>query len=254
MLVFLPGQEDIDGLRILLMDNLSLILPRYLEKSALTDNGIEEKYRRESAYVIHTLYAAMSPEQQLRAFERPPAGVRKFVLSTNIAETSVTIPGIKYVVDPGLVKVRSLQANTGIDMLRVDPVSQSQANQRAGRAGRESAGKCFRLYRDVEFEKLDLCATPEIQRISVAQAMLQLISMGISNVVDFPYPSPPSQNTLRKALEQLLCLGALQKVGRSIHFTVDTLIYFAGHENLCAWKKPGCSTVGTDIRQSATRV
>lgn len=213
MLVFLPGQEDIDGLRLLLEEGLPLTTPHYARGQTNGGGTIEATaVRNKDSYVIQTLYAAMSPEQQLKAFELPPPGVRKFVLSTNIAETSVTIPGIKYVVDPGLVKVRSLQANTGIDMLRVVPVSQSQANQRSGRAGRESPGKCFRLYREAEFSKLELCAVPEIQRISVAQAMLQLISMGIGNVVDFPYPSPPSQHTLKKALEQLLCLGALGKV------------------------------------------
>jgi ATP-dependent RNA helicase DHX8/PRP22 len=179
--VFLPGQEDIDGLRLLLLENLPLSLPNYLKSSEVKahEHIQEESRRRPDTFVIHTLYAAMSPEQQLKAFELPPPGVRKFVLSTNIAETSVTIPGITYVVDPGLVKVKSLQTNTGIDMLRVIPVSQSQANQRAGRAGRECPGKCFRLYRDVEFDKLELCAMPEIQRISMAQVLLQLISMGI---------------------------------------------------------------------------
>lgn len=212
--MFLPGQEDIDSLRMLLLESLPLSTPSYLQLSKKPEDAAEASRRRAGAFVIHTLYAAMSPDQQLRAFEVPPPGVRKIVLSTNIAETSVTIPGIKYVVDPGLVKERSLQTNTGIDMLRVVPVSQSQANQRAGRAGRESAGKCFRLYRDVEFDHLELCAVPEIQRISVAQAMLQLISMGISNVIEFPYPSPPSPQTLRKALEQLYCLGALGKVNK----------------------------------------
>ena len=199
---------------MLLNDSLKHCRQKTADKSRDSDSLDTEshKIKEYSDFVIYTLYAAMSPDQQLKAFQISPPGVRKFVLSTNIAETSVTIPGIKYVVDPGLVKVRSLQPQTGIEMLRVVPVSQSQANQRAGRAGRECPGKCFRLYRQEEFKKLNVCTTPEIQRIGISQVLLQLMSMGISNVVEFPYPSPPSQQTLKKALEQLYCIGALGKV------------------------------------------
>jgi HrpA-like RNA helicase len=95
-----------------------------------------------NSFIVHTLYAAMTPEQQLRAFDIIPSNkrVRKFVISTNIAETSVTIPGIRYVVDPGLAKIRDLHSGSYVDMLHVCPVSQSQSNQRAGRAGREAPG------------------------------------------------------------------------------------------------------------------
>ncbi len=206
ILVFLPGQEDIDSLKVQLIETLPFIESKMSKASSSSVTG------RRSDFVVHSLYAAMTPEQQLRAFELPPNGSRKFVLSTNIAETSVTIPGIRYVVDPGLVKVRSQQDGTGFDMLKVMPVSQSQSNQRAGRAGRECAGKCFRLFQEREFEALSLCTIPEIQRISISQAMLQLISMGI-DVIRFPFPSPPVASSQKLALMQLVFLGALHKDG-----------------------------------------
>lgn len=248
--MFLPGQEDIDSLKTLLLENLPLVIPQ-CDRGTL-EHGDNINRARTDTFVIHTLYAAMTPEQQLKAFEIPPSKIRKFVISTNIAETSVTIPGIRYVVDPGLVKVRSLQSNTGIDMLRVVPVSQSQANQRAGRAGRECPGKCFRLYREAEFDKLAMCAIPEIQRISVSQALLQLIAMGIPNVIEFPYPSPPSQQTLRKALEQLYSLGALGKVRIHcflIYLHVDLTVSFIllGHGNHTSRKKYSSLTSGTAL-------
>jgi ATP-dependent RNA helicase DHX8/PRP22 len=103
-------------------------------------------------FEICPLYAALPPDEQMRVFEPSPPGVRKFILATNIAETSVTISGIKYVVDTGFVKSRLLQEISGFEMLKVTSISQSQANQRAGRAGRESEGKCFRLYTEDVFE------------------------------------------------------------------------------------------------------
>ena len=229
MLVFLPGQEDIEGLRDLLI-NYSKSCGSADEGTALegteaedvvdidNDTSNDQQSKRSkygvgpTQFVVYTLYAAMSPEQQLRAFETPPPGFRKFVLATNIAETSVTIPGIKYVVDPGLAKMRSLQTGTGVDMLKVCAISQSQANQRTGRAGRECHGKCFRLFQEIEMGKLPLASIPEIQRISISQVLLQLMCMGVTEVMSFPFPSPPSEVTVKKGLEQLLLLGALGKV------------------------------------------
>ncbi len=230
VLVFLPGQEDIEGLRDLLLNYSKSCGAAAGEENAL--EGAEANDLREddaadagdqiskrskygvgpAQFVVYTLYAAMPPEQQLRAFETPPPGFRKFVLATNIAETSVTIPGIKYVVDPGLAKMRSLQTGTGVDMLKICAISQSQANQRTGRAGRECQGKCFRLFQEIEMGKLPQTSIPEIQRISISQVLLQLMCMGVTEVMSFPFPSPPSEATVKKGLEQLLLLGALGKV------------------------------------------
>ena len=118
--------------------------------------------------------------------------------------------------DSGFVKTRLIQPSTGIEMLKVTPVSKAQANQRAGRAGRESEGKCYRLFTEGVFEALELVATPEIQRVNVAQVVLQLKQMGVASPMDFPYVSPPSPVVLRKALELLFLLGALGKVCRRV--------------------------------------
>lgn len=238
VLVFLPGQEDIEGLMELLEEHLprvsasgnnSIQSQAALEtlktvmtiKENKTTNDKSEEGMKEQQHVIAEiydknfeilpLYAALPPEEQMKAFKKSRPGVRKFVLATNIAETSVTISGISYVIDVGFVKMRSLHDITGIEALQVVPVSQSQANQRTGRAGREREGQCFRLFTEETFEALPISSVPEIQRVNIAQVILQLKVLGIANPLDFPYPSPPSQVSVRKALELLVGLGALDK-------------------------------------------
>ena len=163
-------------------------------------------------FVIRPLYAAMPPDEQLKVFNPVKPGVRKFILSTNIAETSVTISGVKYVIDCGYVKTRLISGTTGMEMLKVYPVSKSQANQRAGRAGRECAGKCYRLYTEETYEELEAVSLPEIQRMNIAQVILQLKVLGIKSISSFPFISSPSEIVLRKGLENLLLLGAIDKV------------------------------------------
>ena len=160
-------------------------------------------------FMILPLYAAMSPEDQLKVFAKQTKGIRKFILSTNIAETSVTISGIKYVVDCGYVKTRWIQPNTGMEILKSIPISKSQANQRAGRAGREQDGTVYRLYTELVFETLDDQSIPEIQRVGMAQVILNLLSYGVKDIIDFPYLNPPSESILRKGLEQLYAFGAI---------------------------------------------
>jgi HrpA-like RNA helicase len=140
VLVFLPGQEDIEDLQQLLDQDLPSVIGRGPRPEVV--DGDERDFE------VVPLYARMPPEEQRKAFVSPPAGVRKFILATNIAETSVTISGIKYVVDPGYHKTKLLvdDSITGMELLANRPISKSQANQRAGRAGRVSAGKCFRLF------------------------------------------------------------------------------------------------------------
>jgi HrpA-like RNA helicase len=199
VLAFLPGQEDIETLADLLRERLPAVPGKEITAELRDD------------FQVCPLFAAMSPEEQLAAFAPPPTGVRKFVLATNIAETSVTVTGIKFVVDPGFAKVRLIQAVTGHEMLQVRAISQSQAKQRAGRAGRLSAGKCFRLYTRASFEVLEQQSAPEIQRVNIAQMCLQLMCVGVQNPARFPYISPPSVESLRKAMQQLLGVGAIDK-------------------------------------------
>lgn len=213
VLVFLPGQDDIESLQSLLEDRLGTVIPRHATMAARGGMSSSAALRD---YSIHPLYAALSPEEQLKAFERSQSGIRKFVLSTNIAETSVTISGIKYVIDSGFVKMRMINPTTGIEMLKVVPISKSQGNQRAGRAGRESAGKCFRLFTEAAFEALETSTAPEIQRVDISQVLLQLKVIGVERPANFPFLSPPSETALRNALMLLFALNAFQKCDGSI--------------------------------------
>lgn len=138
--------------------------------------------------MILPLYANLPPHEQNKVFARPPSeSIRKIIISTNIAETSVTIPGVRFVVDCGLVKQKAFQNTTGVDSLQVTAVSQAQATQRAGRAGREGPGKCFRIYTQSTFDNLLEVTVPEMLRCNLAGVILSLKAIGISDVskVDF---------------------------------------------------------------------
>ena len=195
MLVFLTGTEEIDALARLLRDRAAALppgAPRLLPAP---------------------LYAAQSGEAQAAAFALPPPGVRKVVLATNIAETSITIPGVRIVIDPGLSKQRSYSARTGAESLAIAPVSRGAARQRAGRAGREAPGTCYRLYTEASFGALDAESAPELTRCSLGGAVLQLKALGVTDVLQFPLLTPPPRGALLKALEQLYSLGALDDSG-----------------------------------------
>ena len=161
--------------------------------------------------LICTLYGALAAEQQLEVFKPAPAGHRKVILATNIAETSLTINGIVYVIDTGMVKQKTFNPRTQLDTLRVRPISRAQANQRTGRAGREAAGWCFRLFTEAAFETLDLSTVPEILRCSMATIVLQLKVMGVKNPVEFDFISSPSEDSFATALGLLFSLGALNE-------------------------------------------
>ncbi|CBK25243.2 uncharacterized protein [Blastocystis hominis] len=198
ILVFLTGQEEIESLAEMLEEKLPLF-----PKDA-------------KSLLIYPLYAALPPEQQLAVFTPTPPDSRKVILSTNIAESSVTIQGIKYVVDSGMIKIRVSQTTTGLESLLVTPVSKSHAWQRSGRAGRESAGKCFRLFPEDAFLALPEDAVPEIQRCNLSSMILQLKTMGIEDVLGFHYLQAPSRDSLKRSLEQLLLLGALDRRSGSL--------------------------------------
>lgn len=214
ILVFLTGQDEIE--------NISHLLRQVLQE----DNGQQQwtgdqvqslqdiKQTPSSQSMVNgvsicPLYAALPPEAQLFAFEeKPPGCVRKIVLATNIAETSVTIPDIKYVVDTGKHKCRQV-LSTGMETLRVQDISQAQAAQRAGRAGRVQAGFCFRLYTEEAFTSLPESSLPEILRVSLSQVVLQLKGMGIQDPQQFDFVTPPEDGGLRRALRLLYALQAL---------------------------------------------
>ena len=155
------------------------------------------------------MYAGLTVEQQMYIFEPAPEDTRKVIVSTNIAEASVTIEGIVYVVDCGFVKLRAYNPSTGVESLTVTPISKASAVQRAGRAGRTKPGKCYRLCTEQTFEAMDPVTVPEIQRSNLAPVILQLKALGIDNIARFDFPvSPPSELVVR-ALEILYSLGAL---------------------------------------------
>jgi len=167
------------------------------------------------------LYSSLPPAQQQRIFEpAPPAKFpggppgRKIVISTNIAETSITIDGIVYVVDPGFSKQKVYNPRIRVESLLVSPISRASAQQRAGRAGRTQPGKCFRLYTEKAFRNdLQPQTYPEILRSNLGSVVLQLKKLGIDDLVHFDFMDPPAPETLMRALELLNYLGALDDEG-----------------------------------------
>ena len=189
-------------------------------ESALLDLGDEEEDldfdigegAGESVQSIHVLplYSQLPIQQQLRVFEAPPQGSRLIVVATNVAETSLTIPGIRYVFDCGRVKERDYNGPAGIQTYQLGWISKASAKQRAGRAGRVGPGHCYRLYSSAIFERdFAAQATPEILNTPVEGIFLTLKSMGLNNVINFPFPTPPDRGALVRAEQLLLDLGAL---------------------------------------------
>ncbi|XP_078618515.1 uncharacterized protein LOC144886044 [Branchiostoma floridae x Branchiostoma japonicum] len=166
--------------------------------------------RVKSALVL-PLHGKLQPEDQRKVFEPAPAGARKVVFATNIAETSVTIPGIIYVVDSGMIKERYFDAKRNLSVLDVKMVAQSSAIQRAGRAGRIQPGTCYRLYTEEEFIEMRKSTPPEILRMHLGMAVLKLMELGVTDVTDFDFVERPSDDALQDAILQLDILGAIEK-------------------------------------------
>ncbi|KAI0651669.1 P-loop containing nucleoside triphosphate hydrolase protein [Trametes meyenii] len=159
---------------------------------------------------IVPLYALLPSEKQMQVFKPPPPGTRLVVVATNVAETSLTIPGIRYVVDCGRAKERRYDVANGIQAFQVSWVSKASAAQRAGRAGRTGPGHCYRLYSSALFENhFDAFSQPEILRMPIEGVVLQMKSMHIDAVANFPFPTPPDRPSLQKAEKVLTHLGAL---------------------------------------------
>lgn len=155
------------------------------------------------------LYSSLPPAQQQRIFDAAPPNGRKCIVSTNIAETSLTIDGVVYVIDPGFSKQKVYNPRTKIESLLPSPISQASAKQRAGRAGRTQPGKCFRLYTEKGFLGLHPSTHPEILRSNLASVVLTMKKLGIEDLVHFDFISPPAPETLMRALELLNFIGAL---------------------------------------------
>lgn len=160
------------------------------------------------------LYAGLTSEQQMYVFDRSPDGTRKVVFATNIAEASVTINGIVFVVDCGFAKLRAYNPTTGIEALVSMPISKASAAQRAGRAGRTRPGKCYRLYREEDYGNMVEASQPEIQRSNLASTILQLKALGVDNIVRFDFLSPPPAELVARGLELLYSLGVLDEYAK----------------------------------------
>ncbi|KAK5815340.1 P-loop containing nucleoside triphosphate hydrolase protein [Linnemannia elongata] len=196
ILLFLTGQEEIDTAAEILYERMKALGPMVPE------------------LIILPVYSALPSEMQSRIFEPTPPGARKVVIATNVAETSITIDGIYYVVDPGFVKQNAYDAKLGMDSLIVTPISQAQARQRSGRAGRTGPGKCYRLYTEAAYvNEMMPNPVPEIQRTNLAMTVLTLKGMGINDLINFDFMDPPPVQTLLTALEQLFALSALDSEG-----------------------------------------
>ena len=196
ILVFLTGQEEIDTSCQILYERMKSLGPLVPE------------------LIILPVYSALPSEMQSRIFDPAPPGARKCIVATNIAETSLTIDGIYYVVDPGFCKQNCYNPRIGMDSLVVVPISQAQAQQRAGRAGRTGPGKCYRLYTEAAFRnEMHPTTVPEIQRANLGNTVLMLKAMGINDLLHFDFMDPPPVQTMIAAMEGLYTLGALDDEG-----------------------------------------
>ncbi|KAH6619703.1 P-loop containing nucleoside triphosphate hydrolase protein [Chaetomium sp. MPI-SDFR-AT-0129] len=208
ILAFLTGQEEIESAQKLVEEYASTLGPKLPKLK------------------VFPLFGQLSMEAQHQAFQPIKGGqTRKLVLATNIAETSVTVPGVRYVIDCGKSKVKQFRPRLGMESLLAKPISKSSAIQRTGRAGREGPGKCFRLYTEETYESLYNTDLPEILRTDVLSAVLTMKARGVDDVLSFPLMDPPSVESVEKALLHLHILGAIGDDG-SITETGRKMVLF----------------------------
>ena len=195
ILVFMTGQEDIEITAQVVTERL-------------------EQLDDAPPLLVLPIYSQMPADLQAKIFDAAPDGERKCVVATNIAETSLTVDGIMFVVDAGYSKLKVFNPRVGMDSLQITPISQANANQRSGRAGRTGAGTAYRLYTEAAFkEELFANTIPEIQRTNLANTVLLLKSLGVRNLLEFDFMDPPPQENILNSMYQLWCLGALNHVG-----------------------------------------
>ena len=195
ILCFMTGQEDIEI------------------TCELVDERLKQLHEPPKLSIL-PIYSQMPAEAQARIFERAPPGVRKVIVATNIAETSLTVDGIMYVVDGGFSKLKVYNPRVGMDTLQITPISQANASQRAGRAGRTGPGKSFHLYTKRAFDdEFYIQTIPEIQRTNLSNTVLLLKSLGVKDLLDFDFMDPPPQDTISTSMFELWALGALDNLG-----------------------------------------
>ena len=195
-MIFLTGQDEVDQAVSMLVDKANDL------KSFKQTKPIKKLW-------ILPLYGTLPVNEQLKVFDRTPKSVRKIIVSTNIAETSLTIQGIVFVVDSGFMKLKAYDSRLGSESLITVAVSKSSAQQRAGRAGRYRSGHAYRIYPESEFLKLKEHTPPEMQRCDLSPVILQLKALGIDNICKFDFLSPPPSNNLINSLELLNALDGL---------------------------------------------
>ncbi|HXV07432.1 MAG TPA: ATP-dependent RNA helicase HrpA [Burkholderiales bacterium] len=189
VLVFLPGEREIR--------ETAEVLRKHVFRGAARAQHVE----------ILPLYARLSAQEQERVFQ--PAGMRRIVLATNVAETSLTVPGIKYVVDSGLARVNRYSYRNKHEMLQVEKISRASADQRAGRCGRVMSGVCVRLYAEEDYQARPAFTDPEILRSSLASVILRMKALKLGEVEDFPFVEPPSARAIADGYSLLVELGAV---------------------------------------------
>ncbi|XP_016303420.1 pre-mRNA-splicing factor ATP-dependent RNA helicase PRP16-like [Sinocyclocheilus anshuiensis] len=195
ILIFMPGQEDIEVTSDQIVERL-------------------EDLENAPALAVLPIYSQLPSDLQAKIFQKAPDGVRKCIVATNIAETSLTVDGIMFVVDAGYCKLKVFNPRIGMDALQVYPISQANANQRAGRAGRTGPGQCYRLYTQSAFKNEMLTTTiPEIQRTNLANVVLLLKSLGVQDLLLFHFMDPPPEDNMLNSMYQLWILGALDNTG-----------------------------------------
>ena len=168
--------------------------------------------RLPDAVEILPLYARLSTAEQQRVFKAHSR--RRVVLATNVAETSLTVPGIRYVVDPGTARISRYSARLKVQRLPIEPISQASADQRKGRCGRTSDGICIRLYAEEDFEERPRFTDPEILRTNLAAVILQMAALGLGDIEEFPFLDPPDRRQVRDGIRLLQELGAIDGDGR----------------------------------------
>jgi ATP-dependent helicase HrpA len=166
---------------------------------------------RGAATEVLPLYGRLSAAEQHRVFERAPAGIRRrIILATNVAETSLTVPGIRYVVDTGTARISRYSARAKVQRLPIEPISQASANQRSGRSGRTSEGIAIRLYSELDYTKRPEYTDPEILRTNLAAVILQMIALGLGDIERFPFLQPPDKRGITDGVDLLLELNAIE--------------------------------------------
>ena len=198
ILVFLTSQNEID--------RACNDLKRKLGITEEDSEGVD----------ILPLHGKLQPQDQFKVFKKTPHGRRKIVFSTNIAETSVTIPGVKYVIDSGMVKELQYDTKKNMSLLKVTNVTQASAEQRRGRAGRTGPGKCYRLYSHEEYEEMEQTMKPEILRVHLGMAVTQLLQMGVKEIEKFQFVESPERGAIEQAIKSLLLLGAVTDNGSTL--------------------------------------